>query len=106
MCTALREFAARYLKLHPHDQLNIHSFTCTNPLLNTKEFLVRAALLVYSAYRASNHQRHTATPLHGVELYNALCEWAVEGVKNHGTSSGILARTWRGLPEEPLPPIP
>ena len=106
VCPALRELAARHLKLHPRDQLNIYTFTCTNPRLNTKELLVRAALLVYAAYRACNYQRHAATPLQGADLYHALCEWVVEGVRHHATSSDILARTWRNVPEQPLPRIP
>ena len=67
---------------------------------------MRAALLVYSAYRASNFQRHAVSPLQGMELYHALCDWVVEGVRNHSTSEGILARTWRDLPEETLSPVP
>ena len=67
---------------------------------------MRAALLVYAAYRACNHQRKAASPLQGADLYHALCEWVVEGVRNHVTSSTILALTWRNVPEEPLPPMP
>ena len=89
VCSALRELAARNLRLHPSDHLNIYAFTCTNPLLNTKEKLVRVALLIYSAYRASNFQRHANAPLEGTELYHALCQWVAEGARNHPTARGI-----------------
>ena len=106
VCCALREVAARHLKLHPRDHFNLYAFTCTNPLVNTKEKLVRTALLIYSAYRASNFQRHAPTPLKGTELYHGLCQWVAEGARNHSTSGAILARNWRELPEQRLPLVP
>ena len=93
-CREVKQLAARRLRLDPIRHVNLHTFTCTNPAICTKELLTRAALLIYATYRALNHQREATAPLQGEALYHALCQWLIEGVRGHTTSSQILAATW------------
>ena len=102
-CKAVTELATRRLRLCRHTQVNIFTFTCTNPFIRTSEQLTRAALLVYATYRASNHQRHTENSLHDEELYNAMCQWVVEGARGHTQSCQTLASTWTEHDGTPLP---
>ena len=104
-CNTIRELATRRLGLCRHTQINIQTFTCTNPFIRTTEQLTRAALLIYATYRASNHQRHTDNPLQGEELYNALCQWVVEGARGHANSCKVLSTTWTEQNGHPLPTI-
>ena len=46
-CSSVRELATRRLRLDTRLHVNMHTFTCTNPLLHSKELLTRAALLIY-----------------------------------------------------------
>ena len=104
-CTAVKELATRRLGLCRHTQVNIQTFTCTNPFIRTNEQLTRAALLIYATYRALNHQRHTDNPLLGEELYNAMCQWVVEGARGHAPSCRTLASIWTTRQNTPLPRI-
>ena len=104
-CDTVRRVATTRLRLNIETQVNIHSFTCTNPLIHTREELTRTALLVYSTYRALNHQRHTDTPLDTEELHNAMCQWVVEGARGHAPSCRVLATTWTEQQGTPLPPL-
>ena len=104
-CNAVKELATRRLGLCRHTQVNIQTFTCTNPFIRTNEQLTRAALLVYATYRALNHQRHTDNPLLGEELYNAMCQWVVEGARGHTPTCRTLASIWTTRQGTPLPRI-
>ena len=104
-CTTVRELAARRLRLDAHLHVNIHTFTCTNPRLITKELITRAALLIYATYRALNHQRHATAPLEGEDLFQAMCQWVIEGTRGHSASCRVLTSTWTGQSGEPLPPL-
>ena len=105
LCSTVKELATRRLGLCRQTQVNIHTFMCTNPFIRTKEQLTRAALLVYATYRASNYQRHAENPLQGEELYNAMCQWIVEGARGHAQSCRTLASTWTAQQGTPLPHI-
>ena len=102
-CAIVRRVAQKRLRLDSSTQVNIHTFTCTNPLLHTEEQLTRAALLIYATYRALNHQRMSETPLTPEELYSAMSQWIVEGARGHAPTSQILATTWTEQPGTPLP---
>ena len=104
-CSSVREVAARQLRLDIRTQVNVHTFTCTNPLLHTEELLTRAALLIYATYRALNHQRHATSQLQGEDLYHAMCQWIVEGTRGHAKSSRTLASTWTDREQKPLPAV-
>ena len=104
-CSSVRKLAAQRLRLCCTTQVNIHTFTCTNPLLRTQEQLTRAALLIYSTYRALNHQRQSNNPLQADELYNAMCQWVVEGARGHTRTCQTLAKTWTEHQGTPLPKI-
>ena len=104
-CSSVRKLAAQRLRLCCTTQVNIHTFTCTNPLLRTQEQLTRAALLIYSTYRALNHQRQSKNPLQADELYNAMCQWVVEGARGHTRTCQTLAKTWTEHQGTPLPKI-
>ena len=93
-CSAVREVATRRLRLNISRHVNIHTFTCTNPLLDTEELLTRAALLIYATYRALNHQRQAPIPLRGEELYHAMCQWIIEGARGNTKCCRSLARIW------------
>ena len=82
-CTTIRRLATTRLRLNVSTQVNLHTFTFTNPFLRTQEELTRAALLIYATYRALNHQRLSDTPLDPEELHNAMCQWLVEGARGH-----------------------
>merc|ERR1711966_235173 len=99
----VRKLATKRLRLCTTTQVNIHTFTCTNPLVRTQEQLTRAALLVYATYRALNHQRQADNPLQMDELYNAMCQWVLEGARGHARTCQVLATTWMDLPGTPLP---
>ena len=104
-CNSVREIATRRLRLDTRLHVNIHTFTCTNPLLHSKELLTRAALLIYATYRALNHQRHAPSPLQSEELFHAMSQWIVEGARGHAQSCQVLARTWTNREHTPLPRI-
>ena len=104
-CTSVRKLATTRLRLCTTTQVNIHTFTCTNPLLRTNEQLTQAALLIYATYRALNHQRRAETPLHADELFNAMCQWVVEGARGHTATCQVLANTWTEHHGTPLPPL-
>ena len=92
-CTTVRRLASTRLRLNTSTQVNIHTFTCTNPLLRTKEQLTRAALLIYATYRALNYQRLADHPLGTEELHNAMCQWIIEGARGHSRTCRVLATT-------------
>ena len=104
-CSTVRKLASRRLRLCCTTQVNIHTFTCTNPLIRTQEQLSRAALLIYATYRALNHQRHSNSPLPPDELFNAMCQWVVEGARGHARTCQTLASTWSEHQGTPLPRI-
>ena len=104
-CNIVKRLAASRLRLNGSTQVNIHTFTCTNPLIRTEEELTRAALLIYSTYRALNHQRLSDTPLQAEELHNAMCQWVVEGARGHARTCQVLANTWTAQHGTPLPPL-
>ena len=47
-CDTVRRIATTRLRLNIETQVNIHSFTCTNPLIRTKKELTRSALHITS----------------------------------------------------------
>ena len=102
-CKEVKQLASRRLRLDVAEHVNIHTFTCTNRAIATKELLVRSALLIYATYRALNYQRTAARPLQGEELYHALCQWLIEGARGHSTSSRILATAWTNMTQHDLP---
>ena len=104
-CSTVRELASRRLRLCCTTQVNIHTFTCTNPLIRTQEQLSRAALLIYATYRALNHQRHSNNPLPPDQLFNAMCQWVVEGARGHARTCQTLSNTWTEHQGTPLPNI-
>ena len=104
-CKVVRELAARRLRLDAFLHVNLHTFTCTNPLLNSKELLTRAALLIYATYRALNYQRHAASPLLGEDLFHAMSQWVVEGARGNAQSCQVLAKTWSQNSDSLLPGI-
>ena len=104
-CSTVRKLASRRLRLCCTTQVNIHTFTCTNPLIRTQEQLSRAALLIYATYRALSHQRHSNSSLPPDELFNAMCQWVVEGARGHARTCQTLANTWTEHQGTPLPSI-
>ena len=104
-CNVVKRLASSRLRLCGSTQVNLHTFTCTNPLIRTQEELTRAALLVYSTYRALNHQRLSKEPLETDELHNAMCQWVVEGARGHARTCATIANTWTDQPGTPLPRI-
>lgn len=104
-CTVVRAIATRRLRLDITAHVNLHTFTCTNPLINTKELLTRAALLIYSTYRALNYQRQANTPLAEDELLNAMSQWIIEGTRGHPSSCQVLASTWTNREGNRLPAL-
>ena len=104
-CVVVRKVGARCLRLDADLHLNLHTFTCTNPVIRTDEILTRCALLVYATYRALNHQRTTSTPLGQQELHNAMSQWITEGARGHAKTCKTLKQMWTNFPQEPLPPI-
>lgn len=104
-CSYVRRLATTRLRLHCTTQVNIHTFTCTNPLLNTQEELTRVALLIYATYRALIYQRLADKPVHNEELHNAMCQWIIEGAREHPYSSRVLGTTWTEEPGTSLEPI-
>ena len=104
-CTIIKRIATARLHLHHATQVNIHTFTLTNPFLRTQEQLIRAALLIYATYRALNHQRRSETPLNSEELHHAMSQWVVEGARGHTRTCRALASAWTGEAGNPLPRI-
>ena len=104
-CSSIRELAVRRLRLDLKIHVNIHTLTCTNPLIDTAELLTRAALLVYATYRALNYQREAAIPLQGEDLFQAMSQWIVEGARGHVHSCRVLSSIWTPSEGRPLPKI-
>ena len=106
VCPCTRELASRYLRLDPVLQVNLYTFTCCNPHIQSTEDLVTSGLLVYAVYRATNHIRRTPLPPNAC-IYDALAQWAREGARGHSRSSRILDSRWhQDRPRTPLPSIP
>ena len=72
-CSIVKRLATTRLRLRCDTQVNMHTFTCTNPLIRSQEELTRAALLIYSTYKALNRQRLSESPLRAEELFLAMC---------------------------------
>ena len=101
----VREIAARKLRLDVTTQVNLHAFTCTNPLIQTEEVLIRIALLMYATYRALNYQRHAIHPLQSEDLHYAMSQWLIEGGRGHAKSSQALSSAWTNAEGKRLPAI-
>ena len=104
-CSRVKELGTRHLRLVSSSHINVHTFTCTNPLVGSRELLTRTALMIYATYRAINHQRHASSPLQGEDLYRAMCQWVVEGARGHKRSCQVLAKMWTQSPDSRLPSI-
>ena len=104
-CSIIKRLATTRLRLHLATQVNIHTFTLTNPLLRTQDQLIRASLLIYTTYRALNHQRLSESPLNSEELHHAMSQWVVEGARGHTRTCQALASTWTDQLGNPLPQI-
>ena len=73
------------------------------PLINTRELLVRAALLIYATYRALNSQRCATMPMQGEDLCHAMSQWITEGARGHRRTSRILSNAWTNQEGSSLP---
>ena len=102
-CSCVRELAARRLRFDTTIHVNIHTFTCTNPRVHTKELLTRTALLIYATYRALNYERNASTPLRDEDLFHAMFQRVIKGVRGHATSGRVLNSTWTEQPSHDLP---
>ena len=87
-----------------HD-INLHTFTLTNPLINTKERLASSALMIYAVYNVFNTLNQEPTQLSAAEVYNALTQQIREAVKGHPTSMDIIKQLWTTNAVTPLPPL-
>ena len=107
-CPLVQDLGARYLRLQPRRQVNMHTFMMCNPAVSTEEDLTAAALLVYAAYRAFNHQRHSAPGgATRAFLSDALRQWVREGAMGHSSAMGVMRQRWQtNSPSTTLPPIP
>jgi hypothetical protein len=65
-----------------------------NPQTNCDDDLAVAALLVYSTYRAINHQRFNAT-LQPASIHDAMKQWVREGARGHANAVKVLSGRWR-----------
>jgi hypothetical protein len=105
-CERVWGMGTRFLRLQQPEHISVHTFMLCNPYIQTKEDLTCTALLVYAAYRATNQYRHLNTPSATI-AYDALAQYAREGVRNHRASSETLDQRWSATAaSSPLPPIP
>jgi hypothetical protein len=105
-CRLIREMGVRFLRLHAPEQISMHTFMLCNPHIRTREDLTCSAVLVYASYRATNHYRHVDTPP-ATTAYDALAQFAREGLRNHRASMTVIDQRWAATPaSSPLPPIP
>jgi len=66
-----------------------------NPQVNSNDDLTVAALLVYSTYRATNHQRFNAQlQLQPDNIHDAMKQWVREGARGHANAVNVLRGRW------------
>ena len=104
-CSATRELGRRFLRLNGEYDINLHTFTLTNPLINSEEKLASSALLIYAVYNVFNTLRHDGAQLSATETYNALTQQVREAVKGHAKSMEILKQLWSTNKSTPLSPL-
>jgi hypothetical protein len=105
-CWRVRQVGRKQFRLRPDDQISLHTFLLCNPHIETQQQLIASALLVYAAYRATNHFRHSSIPAPDV-AYDALVQFAREGAVGHQLSARTFDEMWsRCVTSTPLPPIP
>jgi len=92
-CPCTAQLAAKYLRLHPVYDVNLHTFTLCNPHIVTQEDLAMSALMIYAVYRATNHYRHHNTPC-AKEVQQALKQWVREGAVGHSFAMRTLDSRW------------
>ena len=102
-CPVTKDFGRRFLRLHREHDLNLHTFTLTNPQINTTERLTSTALLIYAVYNLTNALRKDGEKLTREEAYNALTQHAREAVRGHPRSAGVLRQLWTHNKATPLP---
>jgi hypothetical protein len=105
-CGQIRQLGTRFLRLKAPEQLSVHTFMLCNPNIRTQQELTVSAILIYAAYRATNHYRHAPTPS-PTAVFDALVQWAKEAVRNHPSSTAVLDGLWSTTSAVcPLPPMP
>jgi hypothetical protein len=105
-CPYTQELGCRYLRLERRQQINMHTFRMCNPHITTREDLTAAAVLVYAIYRATNSQRFSERVPRS-SMYDALKQWAREGVVGHMAAERVLRERWRQYPPATdLPKLP
>ena len=104
-CSATKELGRRFLRLNGEYDINLHTFTRTNPLINSEEKLASSALLIYAVYNVFNRLRHDRTRFSTTETYNTLTQQVREAVKGHAKSMEILKQLWSTNKATPLAPL-
>ena len=104
-CPVTKDFGRRFLRLHREHDLNLHTFTLTNPHISTTERLTSTALLIYAVYNLTNALRKDGEKLTRQEAYNALTQHAREAVRGHPRSARILRQLWTENKATPLPSL-
>ena len=105
ICSTTKELGRRFLRLNGEHDINLHTLTLTNPLINTKERLITSALMIYAVYNVFNTMKHETSQLSAAEVYNALTQQVREAVKGHATSMETLKQLWTTNKATPLPPL-
>jgi hypothetical protein len=104
-CPYTKELAARYLRLDPTTQVNLHAFNLCCPSITTQEDLVASAVMIYALYRATNHFRHRPEQPAN-DVFNALRQWAREGAMNNSQTTRSLINQWKSdFTRTPLAPM-
>ena len=104
-CPVTKDFGRKFLRLNRDHDLNLHTFTLTNPRIDTTERLTSTALLIYAVYNLTNTLRKDGEKLTRQEAYNALTQHAREAVRGHPRSARILRQLWTENKATPLPSL-
>ena len=104
-CRIVREILARFLHMDQARFASLHTFVLTHPDINSKESLVKIALLIYGVYRTTNAVR--AHRVAGTNYFEAIKQAIKEGARGHSGSMLILDNCWSmSAPSTPLPTCP
>ena len=91
-CKVTREILSRFLRLDETRFATLHTFVLVNPDIDSKECLVKIALLTYGIYRTTNAVRGRSNV--GANFFEAIKQAIKDGANGHQEASRILDGSW------------
>jgi hypothetical protein len=92
-CPAIQETLKHKLKVAVPNRRALSFWMLNEMSRDDDELLICSALIVFAAYMATNHYRHTQRTSHGIAK-DALRQFLIQGVQGHSASTSFLDNRW------------